>query len=279
MKSKSKRHKLVQLASLAAFVCFSLQPADAQLRQPGAAPKGDLNTWEQRLLGRPYSHDPLDKRIQRLELLVFGGTQDGSLSERLSALKTEISSRAGTRVSKGNVSQSLNQLEQKILKKTFASESVDVRLARLETKLFGKSNPSMSESERIERLKKTIGLGEPPPIADSSRGGNFFGGPLGRDFNDFNRDFGGGSIVIPFGSGTQSMMPEDLNRQMSQMFRQLNQQLRDLHRMPNGDSHVMPFPGPGLKSFPPGTQLTPNFPTVPDHQETEVPPYLDPNSI
>lgn len=272
--SASSKHKLTLLALCATV----LSATSSQANTPApVAPKGDLSQWEQRLLGRPYIHDPLDKRVQRLELLVFGATQDGSLSERLTQLKSEIASRASVKTSQSNVTQSLNQLEQKILKKTFAAETVDVRLARLETKLFGKSNPSMSAGDRIDRLKKTIGIGEPPPIADNFSGEKYFGGPLGRDFRHFNQDFGGGSIVIPFG-GTQSMMPGDLNKQMSQMFRQLNDQLRDMHRMPNTrESRIMPFPGQKLRQLPPAMPLVPNV--QPRSSDEELPPYLDPNSI
>src|SRR5580658_9927491 len=57
-------------------------PAAAPAAQQ-AAPKGDLDLWEQKLFGHQFDQDPLDKRIQRLELLLFSGTQAGSFSERL----------------------------------------------------------------------------------------------------------------------------------------------------------------------------------------------------
>jgi hypothetical protein len=243
-------------------ICATSTSAANGAPQPTAQPRGDLGQWEQQFLGRPYDKDPLDKRIQRLELLLFGSTQDGTLTERLEHIHSAIASRQAVHLSKASVAGSLAQLEQKILKKTFPAEKVDARLSRLETKLFGKASPGMSAGERVDRLKRTIGLGEPPPIADSQQ----------QDMLIRPWPHGFDSMPVPF--GYQSMDPNDLNQQMSEMMRQFNQQLRQLHRMPEGEPVI-----PSIPRFtePDQTAPTPRLPNI--RKQEQLPPYMDPNSI
>jgi hypothetical protein len=250
------------ITALALASCLASALAALAAPAPTPAPRGDLSQWEQQLLGQSHERDPLDKRIQRLELLLFNGTQEGSLSERLDQIRARIESRSAVRPSKGAVNGSLEQLEQKILKKTFATEPVETRLTRLETKLFGKASPSMSAADRVDRLKRTIGLGEPPPIAQFPNN-NLMEVPFQHGYPN--------GMIMPF---DQSMRPDELNRQMSDMFRQFNQQLRQLHRLPNG-SDSAPFTQPEMPQMP----QVPQMPRIRKHSGNELPPYLDPNSI
>ena len=258
-------------------------------RKAPASEWGDLGSWERRLLGQDYDHDPLDKRIQRLELLLFGGTRDGSLSERLDDIRAAISARQAVKPSKATVSDILNQLEQRVLKKTFRTEATETRLVRLETKLFGKPSPSMTAPERIDRLKRTIGIGEPPPIAQFPGGNDFGNMPYTHSF--------GSTIVIPFGNGGNgSTNPGDVTRQMDEMFKQLNRQMRHLNqvpRIPGGQMPSMPL-FPSMPDFPDELlnpnggseqQVPPTFvhPRIRQPRErtneNALPPYADPNSI
>ena len=75
--------------------------------------------------------------------------------------------------------------------------------------------------------------------------------------------------MIPFGS--QGMVPEDLNKQMTQMMRELNQMSRGM--MPNVPNAIPDSPFPG-QEFPP-IQIQPRHRS----QQEELPPYMDPNSI
>jgi len=243
---------------IAGALALSAVAAQPQSSTPGS--HGDLSQWEQRLLGQPYENDPIDKRIQRLELLLFGSTQDGSFSERLDQIRSAIASRSLSRPSRAGTAESLNLLEQKILKHTFPADKPEQRLTRLEQKLFGKASPSMPPPDRIDRLKKTIGIGEPPPIAQF---------PADQSFM---RQFDGG-MMIPFGD--QSMDGNEINRQMSDMFRQLNQQLRQLPMQRRGlGPNGAPFISPNINVRP--FKMTPD---TGSGDNAKLPPYLDPNSI
>lgn len=253
--------RLSRLAG-ALMVAGTVATAALAAQPQASAPSGhgDLSQWEQRFLGQPYENDPIDKRIQRLELLLFGSTQEGSFSQRLDQIRATIASRSAAKPSKASTADSLNLLEQKILKHTFPADKPDQRLSRLEQKLFGKASPAMPASDRIDRLKKTLGIGEPPPIAQ-------FPGD-----QPFMRQFDGG-IMVPFGE--QSMDGNEINRQMSDMFRQLNQQLRQLPMQGRGTApNMVPYQMPNINTHP--FKLMPAPSTADD---AKLPPYLDPNSI
>lgn len=177
-----------------ACTLFIQSGAQAQKARGGASPDSGANKavtlgdqalekeiliLENRFFFHPYGHDPIEKRLERLELLTLGTSQFGTNSERLSHLKSAIVQRdkqaaqimadhkveqaksgAGKASPKGETSYPiLSTLEWRILKKTYASESIDQRLDRLEGQLFGVPAQAMSYVDRIERLKKTAGVG------------------------------------------------------------------------------------------------------------------------
>ena len=139
----------------------------------------DILVLENRFFFHHYGHDPIEKRLERLELLTLGASQFGTTSERLSHLKAAIVQRdkhaaqimadhkaeqAKTGAGKTGLKAETNYpvlstLEWRILKKTYAAETIDQRLDRLESQLFGVPSQAMSYVDRIERLKKTAGVG------------------------------------------------------------------------------------------------------------------------
>ena len=256
----------VTMSLLAVPVCFA-QPSYKPIAQPpaqSAAP--DINSLEQRYFGRLYDKDATDKRIQRLELLLFGATQDGGLVDRLDRLQASAAERLKS--SKVSVNQavdivSIAALEKKILKKSFGSETPTQRLARLESKVFGQASPAMNISDRVFRLKKILNV-DTPSISQYPSSPDLGSG-------DMSSPFGGGFMYnSPFGSNR----PEDIAQQMNEAMRQLNKSLRGIHRLPDGAPNVSPFTGPN------GTPFMQPFRTGPQPgRDTELPPYLDPNSI
>jgi hypothetical protein len=232
-----------------------------------------LESWEQKLLGQQYEKDPLDKRIQRLELLLFGSTQDGSYSERLEQIRQTIASRSSLKMNRSTSADSLGQIEQRVLKHKFASETSEQRLSRLESKIFGKPSPAMSTTDRIERLNRTLGIGDTPPIAQGASPAD----PLGMlGSPGMMRQFHG-MTVIPFGD--QSPNGDDINKQMMEMMRRMNSFSQQMGRM-HGDQLGPSTPFPDMA--PPGRKIAPGqglHMTKPNDKEQKLPPYLDPNAI
>lgn len=283
----------------------------------------DIGALERRYFGRTYDKDATDKRIQRLELLLFGATQDGGMVERLDRVQQSAAERAkASRVSSvpGSDAASIAALERKILKKSFDGEPPAQRLGRLESKVFGQASPSMSVADRVFRLKKILNVETPsvsrlPSVPElngmgglggnggmgsiGGLGGNGLGGNGGLGGNNGMGSIGGlggsGDMVVPFGSFSFAPFangrPDEMTQQMNEMIKQLNKSLRGIHKLPDGAPDVAPFSGPGSVPFsgpnlspfsgPNGTPFVQPFRTLPQqqHRDTELPPYLDPNSI
>ncbi|MBI4532835.1 MAG: hypothetical protein HY711_02720, partial [Candidatus Melainabacteria bacterium] len=162
------------------FVLSTLPPAVSQA--DGGSIVEPIKAMEHRFFFRQYIQDPVEKRLERLELLVFGSIQTGTNLERMQRLKTTIADRdcrsasaiaGGQDKLNGNVASkeppaskaaprtnypALSTLEWRVLKKTYPTDSLDQRLARLETKIFGQSATAMSYVDRLERLQRTAGI-------------------------------------------------------------------------------------------------------------------------
>jgi hypothetical protein len=267
-------------------------------------PEAEVSGVESKLLQKTFAQDPIEKRLQRLELLVFGATQFGTTKERWQQLnsalaeqkKEQLSRRPGQRQGKvGGKGEDVAILEREVLKKTFANEPVGKRLDRLENKVFGQSTGTMAAESRVERLKRTIGLPEAqsgPQTAISPYGGEpglRSGLPLGRPF--------GGQVLPGFPEfGQSDPQMRELLRQMEQQMRGLDQfgngqinpnmpkngqfSFRYFYQGPDGKPHYYESPNakpdsnPGFKG-----QKKPLIPGLKVPNTNEIPPYGDPNSI
>jgi hypothetical protein len=226
----------------------------------------ELNLIEHRYFFRLYTRDPIEKRLERIELLVFGSTQSGSNDERAARLKKAMAERDASssthfeRESAGERPQSpvkeklgsdkktasegagpgssssqypiLNTLEWRALKKTFATDSLDQRLERLEARIFGSSSPAMAYADRVERLKRTLGVGVAQSIPPGPTG------PLGPmpKARPRSRDYFDGmppqDLFEQFGGS--SMLPFGAMPGMSEIFNEFRSQMEQMQRMPNG---------------------------------------------
>lgn len=197
-------------AALGAAVLSAVEPAKAA-GPPAVMPaekssdaqiQKDLLALENRFFFHSYAHDPLEKRLERIELLALGNVQYGTNIDRLGRLKAAITER-DREAAKQMASQAktgsanypaINTLEWRVLKKTYASESIDQRLERLEKQLFGVPAQAMSYVDRIDRLKKTVGIGMPTPTPLA--GGGVKRGPMPRSGGTSG---GGEEIILPYG--------------------------------------------------------------------------------
>jgi len=243
MFSAFKAHNLLKASSLLVLGLMGSGPALAA--GPNAAVSGvpavpdmvlnatdqalvkDVAALENRFFFHSYGHDPMEKRLERLELLTHGAAQAGSNAERLTRLKQSVverdkeAAKTIAREQKGDGELAaktnypvLGTLEGRILKKTYPSESIDQRLGRMESQLFGMPAQAMSYVDRIERLKKTIGMdiaAAPSNVAvkPGARNQLGMGGPMpraGRNFGGLGGGFGslgGNGLQIQIGPGGQ----------------------------------------------------------------------------
>lgn len=251
---------------------------------------------ENRFFFHRYEHDTFEKRLQRLELLVFGATQEGSNWERFSRLRNKVLARDNASRNSPNPhiiasnrgsgsSRILNTLEMKILKRAHTGEAIDKRLNALEEKLFGQASPQMPPGDRIERLKKAAGFQTPEistlplpitPGQPSRPGGMPFIAPF-EYMNPYQQSpF---SELVPnmeqfFGS----QVPGQLDPRLARMFQQLNQRLRELRQLPPGGNRTDPQYPLKPDTFPYSPFPKPNAAEAIPRQPS-LPPYYDPNSI
>ena len=269
-------------------LCVSLTLCGQAFAQDdGAGPNtAELEKLESKMFSRQYPTDPPEKRVERLELLVFGATQAGGMDERWARISKAIKNRqnpestvvqpkniegptASARPSasppKGNY-PAVDSLEWRVLKKTFRSEPIADRLSRLETKLLGQANPGMALFDRVERLKKigaTVAAGSQPPSSGTTTLPPAVLGPMPKGYPR-GMPFAFGDSMNPVPSSPFSMQPfsggddfSSINRMMSEMMSQMNRQMRDLKNLPPGTYQYK------LDPMDPGSSGLSPFKTVP----------------
>lgn len=248
----------------------------------GGVPE-QLSNFEKKFFFQTYQHDPIEKRLQRLELLFFGATQAGTNLDRWARVKEAIAERgksekqqeAGAATGMAPVAKEplsaqakypvVTTLENKICKQSYPNEPIGERLSRLETKVFGQSAPGIPLADRVERLKKMIGAGEAEMTSQPFQLNRRYGlGPLPKaqprmpgsipdepympppfGMSPFGSPFGGNSpFVSPFG-----MMPPFGDDDLSEMNKKMNDMFSQLNRQLRD-----------LKKLPPGQQMDPYSP-------------------
>ncbi len=243
---------------------LSVSAADVALEK-------DLVILENRFFFHRYNLDPIEKRLERLELLTLGQSQYGTNSLRLSRLQAAIRERdheaaqvMAKNKASGGTSESnypvLSTLEWRVLKKTFSSETLDQRLDRLESQLFGVPAQAMSYVDRIERLKKTAGIGidmagnsftSIGPGALPGHNGNLSGsarvrrGPMPRDFGGISPgDNPFSASSSPFFDDNFGSLPDQLLPESGQMGPV--KEFGAFTPLPRGSTHSFSFSGPNF---------------------------------
>ena len=240
----------------------------------------DLAAAEMKFLQRTYENDPLSKRLQRLELLTFGATQNGSDAARWHNLEHYLLNKASKKNSAAavpgasaytNISHSLNELEKYVFKRTSPSESTRQRLNKLEAKLFGKPSINMPVEQRVARLQRTLGIASSrQQMAEVPY--NFAPGTI-NPYNNMPYTQPGipgiPGMQSPFGFNNDDLADPELNQfesQMSQIFREMQKQMQEQQ------NRALPrqMPRRGAPQIVPQPNVNPG---------EKVPTYNDPNFI
>lgn len=303
---------------------LAASPAKPSSSTSGGTPKllyglefaRELKRLENRFFFHAYDHDPPEKRLERLELLILGSAQYGVNEERLAGIKSAVEKRdresadmvkgrnasaepkpgTKTEAESGSLNDDgalgdypiLTTLEWRVLKKTYRAETIDSRLERLEEKLLGKASPAMSYADRIDRLKKIAGVLTPGSVAeapipsgpDPRAGGSAQERDGSRSFRMSPFGGFGGSMLPPGAPRPDSTFQEDL-RMRSQ--KDMAQMLRFMDKAFSGMFQGMPrtplvIPGnPGSPYSSPYPFSGPN--SDQEKRKPQIPPYADPNSI
>lgn len=321
--SNDKRKQIPLMATMAVLGLLNASPAVAanptakpSAPAPTTSPFNDLKSLERRFFFHEYDHDPLEKRLERIELLVFGGAQEGENTSRLQrlrqavtlrdkeaaqkleeknrALKAPVATPKATAPTSSAQYPILQTLEWRALQKTYGAETLDQRLDRLETSLLGQPSPAMSYADRIERLRKMIGVETAStPLSPKT---NVPRGPLPRatakrrpgmpNYSPYitplprsgGEDWDSEGDDLTFEEDMRGQMTNDLQTMMEFMQRMQGGALPGF-RSPGG-MQVMPFGGRGiLIPSVPGNGGGAPYAVPAQPKKPKLPPYADPNAI
>jgi hypothetical protein len=184
------------------WLTASAAPAIADDGGSSGSTAAQLSTLENRFFFHQYTNESDDKRLDRLERLIFGHTRSGSQQDRLNSLQIAIpadgsspaanSSPSDTASSKDRPRPSVpgdpnvdfyptvTALENEIEGATYKTLPIQERLVQLETKAFGRPSDSDDLSKRVDALKQYIAekggktedyLSSSPPTFNSQRPG------------------------------------------------------------------------------------------------------------
>lgn len=167
-----------------------IQSAFEQPKTPMASDDSDypaITMLESKVFGDTYEHLAVEARLDQLELKTLGRMQRGTLQERTDQLRMTVlgdpdgglgnttpgddtsdsghnSYSSGSSPSAANLSaseradleQALMTTENRLLRQTYPSDSLENRLGRLETHLFNQTAPEMSPQDRLYRIAGVI---------------------------------------------------------------------------------------------------------------------------
>lgn len=137
-----------------------------------ASSSDTLAKIENSIFGFDYSNDKTQNRISRLEKTVYGKALTGDLNKRITKLSADISADVigleiepsrDTFLAEENAIEDSNvnypivdEIEQKLFKKTYKNRDLHTRIVTIEKKLFGKIYDVDDYSKRMDRIKEKI---------------------------------------------------------------------------------------------------------------------------
>jgi hypothetical protein len=176
MRFVSKNLRRLLFGSL---LSMSFLPAGAIVRL------GDLGPLEIKFFSHQYDRETPAERLDRLERLVFGSVQSGSIEERVAKISKTVDTAApesqslsskytapkverqlpsqpetaaGVRDNSSSDYPRVSELERSLLGRTYVGEPVRQRLSRLETKAYGAPSRVDDLAIRVDKLSSYAGV-------------------------------------------------------------------------------------------------------------------------
>ena len=185
------RKVAIALVSISSTLFMQGMPALAisQITTDNSA--ATVSAIEKRLFFHPYTNESTNERLNRLELFMFGATQEGrSDSERVqnisSAAQSLLSAPGQKKSARPQAAADqetaeaakpvqrytrVSELEERVFAQTYENDSLKVRVSRLETKAFGRSFDDRDLALRVDDLDRCTSL---PPVLTSSRSNSIY---------------------------------------------------------------------------------------------------------
>lgn len=135
----------------------SYDAASASSSQDGVSLLSDLSTLEYRLFAKEYPDEDVQRRLDRLERVVFGSRRSGAVDERVSNLMREVAIAPTTPVADTGASDgyAYNTTGAAVTTADQPTSLLEV-VANMETEVFGKTYPRDTLMARVARLEKSV---------------------------------------------------------------------------------------------------------------------------
>jgi hypothetical protein len=120
---------------------------------------------EKKVLKKTFSNEDIERRLSRLETIVYGGSVNASLNSRVDNLKTTVfknnqstaeQSYSATQLNSDSVNMLLSKMERDVFNQVYSNDAVESRLSRLEMNIFNSASPEDTVDDRVERLSAVI---------------------------------------------------------------------------------------------------------------------------
>lgn len=122
---------------------------------------GDLSNLENRFFYHTYQNEPPEKRLDRLERLVFGSRKSGTVQQRITALLLDVPSlNDDSDASQATPSSASNTMPATAPTFSYhpqvAGQSLVSEVSAMEQEVYGKTYGSDTLINRVNRLEKTV---------------------------------------------------------------------------------------------------------------------------
>lgn len=168
MKSKYLRF----FACLLLFVFLNIKPLEIKAAEI-SEDYPVVSMMENKVLGSSFQKEDIYKRLDRLEIKLFGAVSNKSLSDRVDFLSSAVLGESENPRDKEDsegissddsysadnpdqLNDLLFQLEKQLLNQTYPNDDTETRISRLESNIFNEKSDNYPIEERINRVAAVV---------------------------------------------------------------------------------------------------------------------------
>ncbi|MFH0702015.1 MAG: hypothetical protein V2B14_00550 [bacterium] len=124
-----------------------------------------IDELENKVLSRSFSNENINRRIERLEIIMFNRNFNETWDERVNRLysvvfgnqnESSASTKTNNSMDENSINSLLTQLEKQTFNQVYIGDSIENRMARLENSIFNEVSSDSTVDERLERLATVI---------------------------------------------------------------------------------------------------------------------------
>ncbi len=127
---------------------------------------GDLSALENKLYSHDFSDEPVEKRLDRIERLVYGAAKTGTVQDRITQLLLSVPLNPDSSTTAQSTAQPVQPdtevpVSEPAIKGPSPHWSLQTDVSAMEKEVFGKTYNSDSLTNRVSRLETAVFAGQP----------------------------------------------------------------------------------------------------------------------